>query len=1011
MGQKNHQDQLGVENDERNSTSNVHKLNHVVKGSIKIIYTNADSLPNKFTELQAYVNMSSPHIIGVCEVKPKNSRYELNEAEINMQGYNLYSSNLKKGRQRGCALYVSDKLNATLLETTDSLHDQVWVEVKVTGSDTLLIGILYRSPGIINNDNDKMLNSIKYHCNKKKYSHIMIMGDFNFPSIDWNHWSTNSDDPEKQPNKFIECMRDCYLYQHILKPTRARQHNQPHILDLIFSNEETMIENMRHLSPLGKSDHEVLEFDFRCNAERVVKENLHRYCLDRGDYESMRQELKDGWEEIELIESIDGKWEFLKNRIQNAANKYIPKKRVGQKRTGVPLPPEVRALVRKKNTAWVRYMEVKHTNEKDVKFRHYRQISNRVRKLTRKAEQEQENEVAKQSKKNPKKFWQFVGSKSKTRPGIPDLVNQNIENPQEKKMTETNKEKADVLVEYFSSVFTKEDLEDMPDMEEQTDETLNDIIFTVEDINARLKRLNKTKSAGPDELSPRILLELADVIDKPTTHIFRTTLDNGVIPSEWREAKVSAIYKKGKKELPENYRPVSLTCILCKVLEGVIRDQMLKFLRETSLLSNRQYGFISGRSTTLQLVKVFDQWTKILEDGGSLDCIYMDFRKAFDTVPYQRMQTKLTRYGIKGKVHRWISDYLFNRKHQVIVNGESSKWAPVTSGIPQGSVLGPLLFTIYINDLPKETKSPTFLFADDTKLFQRMKDATDQEVLQDDLNKLKAWSDKWQLIFHPEKCKVLEVTRNKREKRNYNLDGVILEHIEEENDLGVLTDSKLTFTNHISNKINKANNIMGIIRRTFKKINKEMFNRLYKPLVRTQLEYANVVWAPHMEKDIRALESVQRRATKQIPGIRDQSYEQRLRYLDLPTLRFRRQRGDLIETYKILTNKYDQLANDIFPLQSEESKTSQITRGHQLKLFPKHHKLKVRKCFFSNRVVNTWNALPEWLINSESVRKFESGLDRLFSTQPMRFDPDVKMINLKLVKRRSRELEANDASK
>ena len=627
----------------------------------------------KFTELQAYVNISTPHIIGICEVKPKNSRFELNEAELKIDGYNLYSSDLKKGRQRGCALYVNEKLNSTQLEDFNSQQDQVWVKVKTKGSDTLLIGIVYRSPGITSAENEKILNSIKYQCTKQNYSHIMLMGDLNFPCIDWKHWTTKSDDPEKQSNKFIECMRDCFLYQHVSTPTRFRHNNKPHILDLVFSNEETMVESIKHQSPLGKSDHEVLEIDFRCYAEKVEKESIHRYCLDRGDYEGMKQELKGEWEEIERIETIDGKWEFLKKKIQNASDKYIPKKHIGQKRTGVPLPPEVRALVRKKNTAWVRYIEMKYTNEGNSKFRQYRRISNRVRKLTRRAENEREKEVAMQSKNNSKKFWQFVGSKSKTRSGIPDLIIPGKENSEEKNMTENNRDKTDVLVDYFSSVFTKEDLVDMPDMEEQTENTLEDVIFTDRDVNARLKGLNKTKSAGPDELAPRILWEIADIIDKPVAHIFRTSLNEGVIPSEWREAKVSAVFKKGKKELPENYRPVSLTCILCKVLEGIVRDQMLKFLREESLLSNRQYGFISGRSTTLQLIKVFDEWTKVLEEGGSLDCIYMDFKKAFDTVPHQRLQKKLNKYGIRGKVFSWISDYLSNRKHQVVVNGESSK--------------------------------------------------------------------------------------------------------------------------------------------------------------------------------------------------------------------------------------------------------------------------------------------------------------------------------------------------
>ena len=369
-------------------TSTVNKFQHMNKGSLKIFYTNADSLPNKFTELQAHVQTTTPHIVGVCEVKPKNSRYDLNEPEIELPGYNMYNSDLKKGRHRGCVLYISNKLSATQVE--ENMQDQVWVEVKVSGNDILLIGIVYRSPGISNKDHQEVLNSVRNQCTKKSYSHILLMGDFNFPTINWKYWTTNSDDPENQANKFIECIRDCFLHQHVTSPTRIRQNNQPNLLDLIFTNEATMVENLRPLSPLGKSDHIMIEFDFRCYAERIQKESVPRYNLDRGDYDGMRQELENGWDQIEEIDTIDGKWEYMRNRIQLAAEKFIPKKREGcGKRGGIPLSRELRKLIRKKNTSWQRYMETKNTDDRDEgnnKFRQYRKIRNRVRKMTRKAE-------------------------------------------------------------------------------------------------------------------------------------------------------------------------------------------------------------------------------------------------------------------------------------------------------------------------------------------------------------------------------------------------------------------------------------------------------------------------------------------------------------------------------------------------------------------------------------------------------------------------------------------------
>ena len=223
---------------------------------------------------------------------------------------------------------------------------------------------------------------------------------------------------------------------------------------------------------------------------------------------------------------------------------------------------------------------------------------------------------------------------------------------------------------------------------------------------------------------------------------------------QWKHAKVTAIYKKGPKTKPQNYRPVSLTCILCKVLESIIRDHITNHMKENNLFSDKQFGFITGRSTTLQLLHVLNKWTEILDQGGSLDTIYCDFMKAFDKVPHRRLIHKISKYGIKGNILGWIDSFLSNRTQLVAVGAAESSRSNVTSGIPQGSVLGPLLFVIYINDLPEvvDKNSHVFLFADDTKVSRQIRTDADQIILQKDIDNLKIWSDTWLLKFHPDKC-------------------------------------------------------------------------------------------------------------------------------------------------------------------------------------------------------------------------------------------------------------------
>ncbi|KAJ3613599.1 hypothetical protein NHX12_019845 [Muraenolepis orangiensis] len=241
----------------------------------------------------------------------------------------------------------------------------------------------------------------------------------------------------------------------------------------------------------------------------------------------------------------------------------------------------------------------------------------------------------------------------------------------------------------------------------------------------KLQNLNTSKSPGPDSVSPRVLHEAAPSLAKLLAHIFQTSLRSQKLPEKWMKANISAIFKKGDKQIPANYRPVSLTSIPCKIMDSILRDKIVDFLKENDLLSHKQYGFISGRSTSLQLLKVLDDWTDIIDRGGQID-----FMRAFDMVPHRRLIGKVETYGIRDSIKGWLEDFLKDRSQQVVVNGVKSTPMAVTSGIPQGSVLGPLLFVIYINDLPAAVRSQIYLFADDTKIYRRINSDEDRKTLQ-----------------------------------------------------------------------------------------------------------------------------------------------------------------------------------------------------------------------------------------------------------------------------------------
>ena len=333
---------------------------------------------------------------------------------------------------------------------------------------------------------------------------------------------------------------------------------------------------------------------------------------------------------------------------------------------------------------------------------------------------------------------------------------------------------------------------------------------------------------------------------------------------------------------------------------------MVNHMAENNLLTNDQHGFWSGRSCTTQLLSVIEAWTDQLEKGMDIDALYFDFSKAFDTVPHRRLLSKLQSYKISKQIIDWVEAYLSNRKQRVLVNGTTSEWEPVSSGVPRGSVLGPVLFLVYINDLPKSVKNSIRLFADDTKIYRTVTTDSDCLSLQKDIDSIEEWASKWQLKFHPKKCKTMRIGV-KHPKYNYTMtaeDGTIvqLEETVMEKDLGVVVDNKLTFSQHINSTVVKANQVVGMIRRSFKYMDKEIFVQLFTSRVRPILEYGNVIWNPRLIRDIDAIERVQRRATQTVPGISTMSYPDRLRTLRLPSLVYRRARGDMIETYKFLHN-------------------------------------------------------------------------------------------------------------
>ena len=398
-------------------------------------------------------------------------------------------------------------------------------------------------------------------------------------------------------------------------------------------------------------------------------------------------------------------------------------------------------------------------------------------------------------KANPRDFYRYINSQKKDTQGIPPLKRKNG-----KGVAQSDLEKAEEFNGQFTDVFSKNEHTQVP-LLDRSAPFMNDIAVSKDGVIKLLKGLNPSKALGPDELHPRVLKELATELGPVFAHLFQQSIDTGEIPKEWSLANICPLFKKSDRSLASNYRPVSLTCVPCKLLEHIVCSNIMAHLDEYKLLSDRQHAFRKGHSCETQLTTVINEWAKILDNRGQVDTFILDFEKAFDTPPHELLKSKVFSYGIGGKTLKWIDSFLCFRQQRVVVNGVKSDWAPVLSGVPQGTVLGPLLFSLYINDISSDIESEIRLFADDCVCYREIKDEKDTMKLQRDIDRLGSWARKSGMRFQPVKCNMMQLTRKRIKKihASYTLEGTNLENVESITYLGVTITSDLRWNTHVSN--------------------------------------------------------------------------------------------------------------------------------------------------------------------------------------------------------------------
>jgi hypothetical protein len=646
--------------------------------------------------------------------------------------------------------------------------------------------------------------------------------------------------------------------------------------------------------------------------------------------------------------SVDQNWNMIKDFLTTTVKANVPCKTIRSQKNLPWINKKISSLVKRRNRLHTKF---KQTGSSRLQNK-WKSIRREIKKEVKTAHDNYVNNMIGDLKHDPKPFWKYISSQKSDQTGIPPLkTKQGTE-------AESDFEKAEALNTQFSSVFTNTKFDQVPLQNSTT--KMEDIKITPQGVLKILKGINPNKAMGPDEIHPKILKELASELSDILCHFFQQSLDKGVIPLEWKLANISPLFKKNDRSLPSNYRPVSLTCICCKLLEHIVCSNLMKYFEQNNILTDRQHAFRRNRSCESQLNTVIHDWASMLDNQKQVDIFILDFEKAFDTVPHELLKSKLHRYGVSKQSLNWISDFLDNRKQTVVVNGIKSHTADVVSGVPQGTVLGPILFLVHINDIINCVDSETRLFADDCVCYREIHSTEDCLKLQNDIDNLGKWARNWGMRFQPVKCNMMVLSNKKKNiEFNYTLEGTTLEVLDQIKYLGVTISNDLNWAKHVNNVCVKANRTLGLLKRNLKQCSQDIKLQAYISLVRPVLEYASTVWDPHQLYLQDKLEKVQNRAARFItnnyvyePG----SMTKILEKTKLEPLKNRRKQAKVILFFKGLHAGTRIPLHDLRP---PKRKTRNMHSQHFVQFYARKD---IFKYSFLPDTTKLWNNLPNSVI-------------------------------------------------
>ena len=928
------------------------------------------------------------------------------DAEISVPGFVPHRVDRKRVKKRkgrasgGVLMHVHEGIAAeTVFNFSSGVIECVGVMME---SLNLMAYTVYRQPDEKNHRSTSQhfasfLSELREHLASlpTPTPDIMVQGDFNLPHANWETGecvSGASKDEKKMVRAFYELSLENFLVQQVEGPT----HKCGNTLDLIFCNNAGMVHSADAL-PTDPSitDHNLLQVNVD------YKDDNH--LEDENDVDAELGAPDARWRSLNF-QSPDVNWDALSADLaaHNWAQEYrhctsvtemgdrfnetclsISERHVPLKRKpgsqGTHIPAHRKRLMKKRARIIKCLLNTTTPRQKEKMNARLVQIETSLRVSREAEEMNNEAKAVESIKTNQKFFFSYANKRSKVRTGIGPL------RTQQRTLTASPKAMADVLAEQYNSAFsqpayTNEQVQAVFRLAQPPNTTnlcptstaatstalLENINFSDKELAEAMRELRANSAAGPDGFPAILLKKCSEALAPPLARLWRASLREGDIPASCKCANIVPIHKGKSKAVAKNYRPVALTSQLSKVFEKVVRKHLVAFFDEHHLLNATQHGFRTGRSCLSQLLNHFDTITHHLEQGSGVDVVYLDFAKAFDKVDIGVTLRKLYHLGVRGRLGRWLTSFLTGRDQTVLVSGRRSAPQPVISGVPQGSVLGPLIFLILLGNIDEKI-AHSFLssFADDTRVGTAIKSASDTQKLQADLDSIYKWSREVNMQFNSDKFELLRYQANKHQPRPPQTlvsdDKSPIEEKQHLRDLGVTMSDDATFSKFIHEKVVAVKKLSGWALRTFKTRAQLPMLTLWKSLLQCHVDYCSQLWSPTSRGEIRALEDLQRCFFSKIDSMRGLSYWQQLSSLKLYSLERRRERYAILYTWRILEGLSPNL--DKTPINA------------------KWHPRRGREC-----CVPTLSATPPTYIQSIRFSSFAFRGPRLFNTMP----PEVR---------------------